>query len=68
MRRLKYVTGSERMAAATDEQGAGIASMIPLARMAEPEEVANLVLFLGSDESSYITAMEHIVDGGLTAQ
>ena len=56
------------MAAATDEEGGGIASQVPLARMAEPEEVANLVLFLASDESSYITAHEHVIDGGLTAQ
>jgi 3alpha(or 20beta)-hydroxysteroid dehydrogenase len=56
------------MAAATDEEGGGIADQVPLARMAEPEEVTNLVLFLASDESSYITAHEHIVDGGLTAQ
>jgi 3alpha(or 20beta)-hydroxysteroid dehydrogenase len=56
------------MAAATDEEGGGIASQVPLARMAEPEEVTNLVVFLASDESSYITAHEHIVDGGLTAQ
>jgi 3alpha(or 20beta)-hydroxysteroid dehydrogenase len=56
------------MAAATDEEGGGITSQVPLARMAEPDEVANLVLFLASDESSYITAHEHIVDGGLTAQ
>jgi 3alpha(or 20beta)-hydroxysteroid dehydrogenase len=56
------------MAAATDEEGGGIASQVPLARMADPEEVTNLVLFLASDEASYITAQEHIVDGGLTAQ
>jgi 3alpha(or 20beta)-hydroxysteroid dehydrogenase len=55
------------MAAATDSTGGGIAASVPLRRMAEPEEVTNLVLFLASDESSYITGMEHIVDGGLTA-
>jgi 3alpha(or 20beta)-hydroxysteroid dehydrogenase len=56
------------MAAATDEEGGGIASQIPLGRMAEPEEVSNLVMFLASDQSSYITAYEHVIDAGLTAQ
>lgn len=40
---------------------------IPLKRMAKPEEVSNLVLYLASDESSYSTGSEFIVDGGLTA-
>ncbi|MET8649370.1 MULTISPECIES: glucose 1-dehydrogenase [Nocardia] len=38
---------------------------IPLGRPAEPEEVATFVLFLASDESSYSTGSEFIVDGGL---
>jgi len=40
---------------------------IPLQRMAQPEEVTNLVLYLASDESSYSTGSEFVVDGGLTA-
>jgi 3alpha(or 20beta)-hydroxysteroid dehydrogenase len=53
------------MVAATDEGGAGAASMIPLGRMAEPDEVSQLVAFLASDESSFITAEEHVIDGGM---
>lgn len=40
---------------------------IPLKRVAQPEEVTNIVLYLASDESSYSTGSEFIVDGGLTA-
>ena len=56
------------MAAATDEEGGGIAAMIPLGRMAEPDEVSQLMVWLASDESSYITGTEQIIDAGLTAQ
>ena len=41
---------------------------IPLKRVAQPEEVSNMVLFLASDEASYSTGSEFIIDGGLTAQ
>jgi 3alpha(or 20beta)-hydroxysteroid dehydrogenase len=55
------------MAAATDETGGGIAAQVPLRRLADPSEVSSLVLFLASEESSYISGMEHVIDGGLTA-
>lgn len=44
-----------------------IGQTIPLGRTAKPEEVSSLVLYLASDESSYSTGSEFIVDGGITA-
>ncbi|MFN2182341.1 MAG: SDR family NAD(P)-dependent oxidoreductase [Anaerolineae bacterium] len=38
---------------------------IPLGRMARPEEIANLVVWLASDEASYVTATTVVVDGGM---
>jgi NAD(P)-dependent dehydrogenase (short-subunit alcohol dehydrogenase family) len=40
---------------------------IPVGRFAEPDEIANAVLFLASDESSFITASTFLVDGGISA-
>ncbi|KXF82204.1 SDR family NAD(P)-dependent oxidoreductase [Enterovibrio coralii] len=40
----------------------------PLGRIAQPEEVANLVVFLASDKASFMTGGLHAVDGGYTAQ
>lgn len=44
------------------------AKHIPLKRIAKSEEVSSLVLYLASDESSYSTGSEFVVDGGITAQ
>jgi len=43
-----------------------MASRIPLGRWGEPEDLAKAVLFLASDDSSYINAIELMVDGGAT--
>ncbi len=44
------------------------AKHIPLGRVAQSEEVSNMVLFLASDESSYSTGSEFVIDGGMTAR
>ena len=36
----------------------------PLGRMGEPDEIANLVLYLCSDEASFITGSDFSIDGG----
>ena len=41
---------------------------IPMGRFGEPEEVAHGALYLASDESSYVTGSELVIDGGVTAQ
>ena len=56
------------MVEATNEEGGDALSMIPLGRIADPAEVTRLVLFLASDESSYITGAEHVIDAGMIAQ
>ena len=42
-------------------------AVVPMRRMGDAKDVANAVLFLAADESSYITATEIVVDGGITA-
>ena len=50
------------------EQIKAFSKFIPLQRVAQPEEITELVLYLASDDSSYSTGSEFVADGGLTAQ
>lgn len=58
-------TRGARAGATIDDAEKIFAPLIPQGRLAEPEEVANAVLFLASDAASGITAAEIVVDGGL---
>jgi len=52
----------------TPERRQLVLSMTPLGRDGKPEEVAYGVLYLASDESSFVTGSELVIDGGFTAQ
>jgi 2-keto-3-deoxy-L-fuconate dehydrogenase len=62
----------DRIAAVSQESGKSLDQVRqdfvgrqPMGRLGTPEEVAWLVLFLASDEASYITGQAHLVDGGM---
>lgn len=48
--------------------GKMIKGIIPMSRIARPEEIADVVLFMTSPRSSYVTGVGWIVDGGTTLQ
>ena len=53
---------------ADKEKFADMIRRIPMGRYGKPEEVAYAVIYLASDESSFVTGSEVVVDGGWTAQ
>ncbi|MEX1254076.1 MAG: glucose 1-dehydrogenase [Dehalococcoidia bacterium] len=57
----------ERFTGGSEERTAQMVGMEPIGRMGKPEEVAQLALFLASDDSSFCTGAPFIVDGGFVA-
>lgn len=58
------MVGSERFKAVLEEKFAQKINDIPFGRLADPKEVANLCLFLASDQASYLTGQIIGIDGG----
>lgn len=59
-------TRTPMMVATAGETGSDAVAHIPAGRLSEPWEVANLIVFLASDESPFITGSEYIIDGGMS--
>lgn len=56
------------LSALPPEAKAGLVTLHPIGRLGTSQEVANLVLFLLSDQASFISGSYHLVDGGYTSQ
>ena len=48
-----------------DDLKKGLAAAVPMGRLGSPDEIAKAVVFLASDDSSYVTGIELFVDGGM---
>lgn len=58
---------TENMQLVTPERRAALINSVPMKRIGDPDEVAAMVVFLASDDASYCTGGEYVVDGGFTA-
>jgi NAD(P)-dependent dehydrogenase (short-subunit alcohol dehydrogenase family) len=51
----------------TDENKAALVSTVPVKRLARPDEIANVIVFVASANASYMTGASIPVDGGMLA-
>lgn len=54
--------------AMNENEGSGVVPLTPMGRRADVREISGTVLFLASDESSFVTGTEIVVDGGMTVR
>ncbi len=57
---------TEMLQGMPDDAREGLLSRVPLGRLGEPQDIADITLFLASDRARYITGQIFVVDGGLT--
>jgi len=61
-------TGMLNRFTGTAERKAGLAATVPLKRIGRPEEIASAIVFISSDQASFMTGGSYLVDGGKAAQ
>ena len=65
---LPIETGMQKRWKKNPSAKKNLEKIIPLNRVGKPSDIANAAMFLISDQASYITGSEIVVDGGLTAK
>ena len=59
----QLIAGAHRVVRAVQPR---VKAMVPMLRGGQPEEVANMVLYLASDEAAWVTGGTYTIDGGMT--